>query len=138
MNHIIIIYCVKYYYYILCSFLVLASRTYFSFFGIKKRCTLIHMFMHHVHTLVFFAPTQLPSSAMEWHRRTMVILIRLYGLRASRSFLHAVSLRQSAKWMEWPGRQESLGGWRMGAAQLFSGTWETTIFYNDTEVKVSK
>ena len=39
--------------------------------------------------------------------------------------------------MEWPGRQESLGGWRMGAAQLFSGTWETTIFYNGTEVKVS-
>ena len=25
----------------------------------------------------------------------------------------------------------------MGAAQLFSGTWETTIFYNGTEVKVS-
>ena len=36
--------------------------------------------------------------------------------------------------MECPGRQESLGGWRMGAAQLFSGTWETTIFYNGTEV----
>jgi len=43
-----------YYYYILCLFLVLASRTYSSFFGIKKRCTLIHMFMHHVHTSVFF------------------------------------------------------------------------------------
>jgi len=39
--------------------------------------------------------------------------------------------------MECPGRQESLGGWRMGAAQLFSGMWETTIFYNGTEVKVS-
>ena len=25
----------------------------------------------------------------------------------------------------------------MGAAQLFSGMWETTIFYNGTEVKVS-
>jgi hypothetical protein len=39
--------------------------------------------------------------------------------------------------MEWPERQESLGEWRMGAAQLFSGTWEMTIFYNGTEVKVS-
>ena len=26
----------------------------------------------------------------------------------------------------------------MGAAQLFSGMWETTIFYNGTEVKVSR
>jgi hypothetical protein len=39
--------------------------------------------------------------------------------------------------MEWPEKQESLDEWRMGAAQLFSGTWEMTIFYNGTKVKVS-
>ena len=31
----------------------LASPTYSSFLALK-RCTLIHMFMHYVHTLVFF------------------------------------------------------------------------------------
>lgn len=39
--------------------------------------------------------------------------------------------------MEWYERKESLGGWYTDAAELFSGTQEMTIFYDDIEVKVS-